>query len=158
MHQDLFRQYTQFLPTHTFRYVDVNGTRWPYLVGGRGEQALVLLPGAPGRAEAAFEYVQAFEGNYTVISVGYPADVATVEACLAGLVSILDAEGIERAHMVGGSYSGLLAQRFVRQYPGKVDRLVLSDTGVPRPERARKYRQYVRLLRLLPMPLVRALW
>jgi pimeloyl-ACP methyl ester carboxylesterase len=121
-------------------------------------QALVLLPGAPGRAEAAFEYVQAFEGDYTVISVGYPEDVAAVEACLAGLVSILDAEGIKRAHLVGGSYSGLLAQRFVRRYPGRVDRLVLSDTGMPRPHRARKYRRYVGLVRVLPMPVLRMLW
>lgn len=158
MPQDPFRQYRQFLATHPFRYVDVAGTRWPYIVGGSGESALVLLPGAPGRAEASFEYVLAFEREYTVISVGYPAEVTTVEACLRGLASITEAEGFGRAHMVGGSYSGLLAQRFVRQYPGKVDRLVLSDTGVPRPGRAGKYRRYVWLLRVLPMPVVRALW
>jgi pimeloyl-ACP methyl ester carboxylesterase len=158
MPKDSLRQYKQFLSTHPFRYVDVDGTRWSYIVAGHGESALVLLPGAPGRAEASFEYVLAFEREYAVISVGYTAEVATVEACLRGLASIMDAEGFGRAHMVGGSYSGLLAQRFVRQYPGKVDRLVLSDTGVPRPERARKYRRYVWLLRVLPMPVVRALW
>ena len=152
------RQYKHFLAAHPFRYVDVGGTRWPYIVGGHGQRALVLLPGAPGRAEASFEYVLAFEREYTVISVGYPAEVVTVEECLRGLASVMDAEGLRRAHVVGGSYSGLLAQRFVRQYPGRVDRLVLSDTGVPRPERARKYRRYVRLLRVLPMPVVRAFW
>jgi pimeloyl-ACP methyl ester carboxylesterase len=138
--------------------VDVGGARWPYIVGGCGEQAVVLLPGAPGRAEAAFEYVRAFEGEYTVISAGYPAEIATVEECLHGLAGVMDAEGFGRAHLVGGSYSGLLAQRFVRRYPGRVDRLVLSDTGVPRLERARRYRRYVGLLRVLPMPIVRALW
>lgn len=158
MTKDPLLEYKQFLATHPFRYITSGDMRWPYLVGGRGEQALVLLPGAPGRAEASFEYVRAFEGDYTVISVGYPADLATVEECLRGVADILDAEGFERAHVVGGSYSGLLAQRFVRRYPGRVDRLVLSDTGVPRPARARKYRRYVSLLRVLPMSVTRALW
>ncbi len=158
MTKDPLHEYKQFLAAHPFRHIISGGMRWPYLVGGRGEQALVLLPGAPGRAEASFEYVRAFERDYTVISVGYPADLATVEQCLRGVARILDAEGFERAHMVGGSYSGLLAQRFVRRYPGRVDRLVLSDTGVPRPDRARKYRRYVWLLRVLPMFVIRALW
>ncbi|HEX8598037.1 MAG TPA: alpha/beta hydrolase [Chloroflexia bacterium] len=158
MTKDPLQQYKQFLATHPFRYVTSSGMCWPYLVAGRGEQALVLLPGAPGRAEASFEYMRAFERHYTVISIGYPADLATVEECLHGVVRILDAEGFECAHVVGGSYSGLLAQRFVRRYPGRVDKLVLSDTGVPRPARARKYRRYVRLLRVLPMFVIRALW
>ncbi|MDQ5825503.1 MAG: alpha/beta hydrolase [Chloroflexota bacterium] len=158
MTKNPLQAYKQFLATHPFRYITSGGMRWPYLVGGRGEQALVLLPGAPGRAEASFEYVRAFEGDYTVISVDYPADLATVEECLRGVAAILDAEGFQRAHIVGGSYSGLLAQRFVRRYPGRVDRLVLSDTGVPRPYRALKYRRYVWLLRVLPMPVIRVLW
>ncbi|MEA2575733.1 MAG: hypothetical protein QOH93_3031 [Chloroflexia bacterium] len=158
MTEDPLQQYQQFLATHPFRHITSGGMRWSYLVAGRGDRALVLLPGAPERAEASFEYMQAFEHDYMVIAVSYPADLATVEECLHGVVSILDAEGFERAHMVGGSYSGLLAQSFVRRYPDKVDRLVLSDTGVPRPDRARKYRQYVRLLRILPMPIIRLLW
>lgn len=158
MTKDPLQKYRQFLAAHPFRYITCGGMRWPYLIGGRGEQALVLLPGAPGRAEASFEYIRSFEGDYTVISVGYPADLATVEECLRGVAGVLDAEGFERAHVVGGSFSGLLAQRFVRRYPGRVDRLVLSDTGVPRPERARKYRRYVWLLRVLPMFVIRALW
>ncbi len=152
------QSYKHFLATHPFSYVNSGGMHWPYLVGGHGQQALVLLPGAPGRAEASFEYIQAFGREYRVIAVSYPPDLATVEECVRGVAAILDAEGFKRAHMVGGSYSGLLAQRFVRRYPGRVDRLVLSDTGVPRPERARKYRRYIWLLRVLPMPVIRALW
>ncbi|HEX8230809.1 MAG TPA: alpha/beta hydrolase [Chloroflexia bacterium] len=158
MTKDPLQQYKQFLATHPFRYVTSGGMRWPYLVSGQGEQALVLLPGAPGRAEASFEYMRALERDYTVIAVSYPADLTTVEGCLRGVRRILNAEGFVSAHMVGGSYSGLLAQRFVRRYPGRVSRLVLSDTGVPRPSRARKYRRYVWLLRVLPMFVIRAIW
>lgn len=154
----LSRQYSLFLTSHPFRHIDVAGVRWPYIVAGRGKETLLLLPGATGRVEASFEYVRVFERDFTVVSVGYPAEMSTVEECLEGLASILDAADIRRACVVGGSYSGLLAQSFVRRYPGRVSKLVLSDTGVPRAERARKHRRYIALLHLLPMFAVRALW
>lgn len=155
---NLFRQYELFLASHPLRYVEVAGARWPYIISGRGEETLLLLPGAPGRVEASFEYVGAFEQDFNVISVGYPAEMTTVNECLEGLASIMDTERIGRASVVGGSYSGLLAQSFVRRYPERTSRLVLSDTGVPRPGRVRKHLMYVALLLLLPMFVVRALW
>lgn len=44
------------------------------------------------------------------------------------LARFLDAVGVERAHVVGLSWGGVLAQDFYRLYPARVSRLVLADT------------------------------
>ncbi len=44
------------------------------------------------------------------------------------LLGLLDALGIEKAHLVGLSNGGMIAIRFALEYPERVDRLVLVDT------------------------------
>lgn len=153
--QDILRD---FRASHHYKATLVGGTRWEYIVCGRGVETLLLLPGAPGRGETAFQHILAFEADYRVIAPSYPAPPTTIKEMLAGLLGIMAAEGVEKAHLVGGSYSGLIAQNFVRQYREKVDRLVLSDTGVPSRKRARKYTRYLAILKALPLPAIRTLW
>jgi pimeloyl-ACP methyl ester carboxylesterase len=43
-------------------------------------------------------------------------------------VAVLDAAGIERAHVLGVSLGGMIAQEVAIGYPGRVDRLVLGCT------------------------------
>jgi 3-oxoadipate enol-lactonase len=43
-------------------------------------------------------------------------------------VAVLDAEGIERAHVVGASLGGMAAQELAAAFPERVDRLVLACT------------------------------
>jgi pimeloyl-ACP methyl ester carboxylesterase len=148
----------RFRASHPYRSLDVGGVRWEYIACGQGDDVLLLLPGAPGRADTAFEHVLHFEGSYRVIAPCYPAQPTTVAQVLDGLVGILNAEGVEAAHVVGGSYSGLIAQSLVRGYPGRVAGLILSDTGVPNVERARKYSRYLVILRALPGWAVRVVW
>ena len=42
---------------------------------------------------------------------------------------VLDTLGVERVHVMGVSWGGGLAQQFARQYPERVDRLVLAATS-----------------------------
>lgn len=44
------------------------------------------------------------------------------------LAAVLDGSGVARAHVVGMSLGGLVAQEFAGRFPGRVDRLVLVDT------------------------------
>ena len=44
------------------------------------------------------------------------------------LAELLDREQVDRAHVVGISLGGLIAQQFAARYPDRVDRLVLVDT------------------------------
>lgn len=119
---------------------------------------MLLLPGAPGRADTAFEYILALEPTYRVLAPDYPDRPDTLEALLSGLIDIIRAEGISSVSLTGGSYSGLIAQAMVRRYPDYINNLVLSDTGVPDIARGRRYSRYLLLLEALPLPAIRALW
>lgn len=51
------------------------------------------------------------------------------------LVELLDAEGIERASLVGLSWGGMIAQIVAGTAPARVDKLVLADSGHDASER-----------------------
>lgn len=57
-----------------------------------------------------------------------PPDSFTVTDWAHTLGSFLDATGVQRAHFLGLSWGGMLAQEFYRLYAARVDRLVLVDT------------------------------
>jgi pimeloyl-ACP methyl ester carboxylesterase len=57
-----------------------------------------------------------------------PPDTFTTANYARCLASFLDALTIERAHVLGLSWGGILAQEFYRLYPERVRRLVLADT------------------------------
>ena len=52
----------------------------------------------------------------------------TIEDLSGQLAGVLAAQGIERAHVMGISLGGLVAQHFAATRPAKVDRLLLCDT------------------------------
>lgn len=135
----------------------MSGVCWEYILCGCGEEALLLLPGAPGLGEVAFQLIMRFEQAYRVLSPSYPSPITTVGGLVDGLADILRAEQIFQVSVVGGSYSGLIAQQFVRRYPGSVKKLILDHAGVPRPDRVRTYEIYSAIVSLLPLAFLRAL-
>lgn len=56
----------------------------------------------------------------------------------ADLNFLLDNLGIEKNHLVGHSFGGLVALHYTVLHPGRVDKLVLVDTGIPAVEKERK--------------------
>ena len=132
------------------------GLEWEYVACGAGPGTLLVLPGGLAVAETAFRYIRRFEPHRRVIAPTYPEDAATIAQLTAGLAGLIAAEGAP-ATVIGGSYSGLVAQCLVRAAPHMVERLVLSDTGVPRPGRARAMAALAPLIRLGPLPLLRGL-
>jgi pimeloyl-ACP methyl ester carboxylesterase len=52
----------------------------------------------------------------------------TVRELAGDVVAVLDAAGIERAHVIGTSLGGMVAQELAIQHPERVDRLVLACT------------------------------
>lgn len=54
-----------------------------------------------------------------------PYDIGMMAADAAG---VLDAAGVTRAHVMGASLGGMIAQTLALEYPGRVDRLILACT------------------------------
>jgi pimeloyl-ACP methyl ester carboxylesterase len=150
-----FDQLVRFRADHPGKHTFVQGVKWDYLASGRGSEALLILPGLLGIGEMSFQHIRAFESDYRVIVPSYPFEITVVKKMADGIAAVLDAEGIQQAHVLGGSYGGMVAQCLVRRYPQRVLSLVLSHTGGPRPERAAANRRFIVLLRLLPMSLLR---
>ena len=57
-----------------------------------------------------------------------PAGPYTASAMAADAAAVLDAAGVERAHVVGASLGGMVAQAFAAEHRGRLDRLVLACT------------------------------
>lgn len=126
----------EFRLTHPYKQLIVGDTKWEYMSCGQGEQTLLLLPGALSVGESTFPLITAFENEYRIIAPSYALSLTMTGLC-RGLAHILETEALNRAHVLGGSFGGLVAQYFVRQYPAKARSLILSHTFVLTPKYAK---------------------
>lgn len=132
------------------RYVDCGGVRTRILESGSGPP-LVLLHGTGGHAEAFIRNLASLSRDFHVIAydmVGHgfsekPDHPYTLDTYCDHLLAVLDALGIERAHLSGESLGGWVAAWFARHHPGRLDRLVLAVPGnvTSKPETMRKIRE-----------------
>jgi pimeloyl-ACP methyl ester carboxylesterase len=118
-----------FRLTHPYKHLAERQADWEYISCGQGEQALLLLPGALSVGESTFPLIKAFENQYRIIAPSYSLSL-TMSGLCEGISQILEAEAVREAHVLGGSYGGLVAQYFVRQFPAKVRSLILSHTFI----------------------------
>ncbi len=144
------------MENHPPRRLTVGGVEWQYLAGGAAKSAVVFFPGGIRVADFFFPLLTALEENHRVVAPSYPP-VATMDELVLGVAAILDAEGIPRAHVIGESFGGQVAQVFVRRYPERVDRLILANTAPPHSGLARPLRWMVQVLLRTPTPLLRML-
>jgi len=147
-------QLRRFRATHLYKQYNVAGAHWEYILCGYGQEPLLLLPGVHGLGEVAFQLILRFEQGYRIIAPSYPSDVATIARLVDGLASILTVENLSQVNVVGGSFSGMIAQQLVRRHPNRVKKLVLDHAGVPRRDRTKKYRFYGKILSFLPLALI----
>src|SRR3989304_1978458 len=114
---------------------EVNGLSVAYGRAGGGP-VLVLLHGFLLDARVWRPQLENLPDHFTVIAwdapgAGQSSDppdtfgIGDWAECLAGL---LDAAGINRAHILGLSWGGVLAQEFYRRHSTRVLSLVLADT------------------------------
>lgn len=95
---------------------------------------LLWLVGLGGRCEFWRPQIAAFNDRFDCLSFDHrntgdslPSDLRTTVAGLAAdAIALLDTLGIERAHVVGHSLGGAIAQHIAVHAPQRVDRLVLS--------------------------------
>lgn len=127
--------------------------------GPRTATPVLIIPGGPGLA-SVLPYRglrrRATGGGLDVIMVEHrgigrsrhdlagrvlPSEAMRVTAVLDDLAAVLDAEGVERAHVVGSSYGSYLASGFGARHPDRVAGMLLDSalqsTGDLAWERAR---------------------
>jgi 3-oxoadipate enol-lactonase len=127
---DLAERLTLFRRDYPYREITVHGTPWRYRVGGVPDgPTVLLLPGATMVPDPFFEVIEALGRRYRVIAAAYPP-VQTMAALVAGVAAILDAADVSAPHVMGSSFGGYVAQCFVRNFPDRVDTLILAQTGV----------------------------
>ena len=139
------------------RRAEAAGHTWTYIASGSGAEAILILPGLHGLADAAFRYITALEPHYRVITPNYPAEVMTLAGMADGLAALLDLEGIEQAHVYGGSFGALIAQAFVRRHGERVLSVILEHPLFPRRRNGALILPLTVMARTLPEQILRML-
>ncbi len=127
----------------------VSGTLWEFAEVGAGDEALVFLHGLGASADAWFLPMEALSGRFRCLAPSYPP-LGSWEALGAGILALLDGEGIARAHFVGSSMGGVLAQFLASRAPERVRSLVLGNSFPPDSRIAALARRGRRLLPWVP--------
>jgi 3-oxoadipate enol-lactonase len=98
---------------------------WLVLVQGMGFDRLGWQP-VLGKLAGHFRLV--LMDNRGSGRSGRPAGAFAVADMVGDVVAVLDAAGIQRAHVLGASLGGMVAQELAITYPERVDGLVLACT------------------------------
>jgi HOMODA hydrolase len=109
--------------------------------GAKNAEALILMHGIGGHLEAYARNVVALADRYRVVAfdfVGHGLSEKkldldyTPDAYAEHLRELMDALGIEKAHVSGESLGGWVTGKFALRYPGRVMKLVLNTSaGLP---------------------------
>jgi pimeloyl-ACP methyl ester carboxylesterase len=152
---EMVERLRQFRERYPYKAATIDGVTWRYIDTGKDKQTVLALSGAACIAEISWRTIERLGQTYRVIAPDYPAIDANA-GLVDGLISLLDREGIESAHVMGGSYGGLVAQVFVRRQPNRTASLILSHTLLPDRETGRSISKTLRWLKLMPQPVLRA--
>ena len=106
-----------------------------YEIHGQGE-ALVLIMGYTASTAWWFRQVPVFSQQYRVVTFDSrgsgqsdkPDAPYSMEMMAGDLAGLLEAIGINKAHIFGVSMGGMIAQHFALRYPERVSSLILGCT------------------------------
>lgn len=115
-------------------YVNIGGSRLWYKETGAGEAVLQIHGGGLGHANFALA-TPILAQSFRVIDYdqrGYgqsdrPNQHYDIDVWADDVASLLDALGLERAHIHGTSTGGMVALSFAARYPQRVDRLIINS-------------------------------
>jgi 3-oxoadipate enol-lactonase len=115
-------------------FARINGIDLNYETHGSGEP-LLLIPGLGSDATTWVPFISPYENCQTIIvenrgsgrSAKPPGPYST-ELMAEDAVALLEHIGIERAHVIGKSMGGMIAQWIAVRWPEKVRSLVLAST------------------------------
>lgn len=111
----------------------VTGGQISYLEKGSGPE-LLLMHGIGGNASSWRAQLQGLSENYRIIAWDAPGygnsklRTGTLEKYVAAVVGLLDFLDIRRAHILGHSMGGVIAQGVAGYAPDRLNKLILSST------------------------------
>jgi pimeloyl-ACP methyl ester carboxylesterase len=116
--------------------IQANGINIHYEIHGEGEP-VVLIGGLGADTFLWFRQTPELSKDFQVIvfdnrgagESDKPEESYSIKMFADDTAGLLKALGIARAHIIGASLGGLIAQEFALTYPQMVNRLVLASTG-----------------------------
>ncbi|GGM42080.1 alpha/beta hydrolase [Paraliobacillus quinghaiensis] len=116
--------------------IEANGIDFYYEIHGEG-QPLLLLEGLGYGSWMWYKQVKELSKHFKVIiidnrGVGYtdkPDEEYSIEMFADDAAAVLTKLGITKAHILGVSMGGFIAQQFAVSYPKMVDKLILCSTS-----------------------------
>ena len=117
--------------------MEFSGAEMYYDIQGSGE-TVVLVPGFASGAWSWAWQIEELAERFQVVTfdprgiarskIG-PGEKVSIDAISDDVAALLDEIAIPRAHILGISFGGFVAQNFAIRYPDRVDRLVLASTS-----------------------------
>lgn len=126
-------------------YAEVDGLRIAYHRGGTpGAPVIVMLHGYSADRQLWSRFARHFTKDYDVVipdlaghgdTAFNKGDDYSAPAQAARVAGLLDALGIDKAHVIGNSMGGFVTATFARRYPDRTLSICLSDAaGVRAPK------------------------
>lgn len=155
---DIVVQYENFKQNHPEKTILLNGLEWKYITGGVGDEVILLLPGGTRRPGMRFQFLLELEEDYKVISPAYPL-ICHMKSLIDGIAAILEYESIDNVNVFGASFGGLVAQFLLKEYPSRISKIILSNTGTAVPDNKflKKLIRFQKLVQFIPDRIVRTI-
>ncbi len=107
-----------------------------YKVSGEGHP-LILINGFGGTKNALFAVARAFAKHHRVVTFDNrgsggsdkPTSPYGINTMAGDTIRLMDFLGIEKAHLIGLSMGGMIAQEMAIDHSHRVDKLVLCSTS-----------------------------
>lgn len=151
--------FLDFLEDHPYSTISFRGKNLKYISSGQGDKTLVFLHGALVRPDMWFYPIIKLDEKFRIIAPFFPPNGIGVQEAANFVRSILEKENISKVVLIGYSYGGGVAQYFAEKYPERVDKLILSHTGLLRKEDGKqKLARAYKILRITPFFLLELLF
>jgi 3-oxoadipate enol-lactonase len=116
--------------------VEVSGITIGYDVNGHGEP-LILIMGMTGGRRHWFFQMHTYKKRYQVVTIDNrgvgdsdkPIESYDIKTMADDTIGVMDHLGIGKAHILGTSLGGIIAQEIAINYPERVRKLILGSTN-----------------------------
>lgn len=120
-------------------FAKINGLKLSYLIYGTGFP-VIFIHGYGAKKEIWRTQVVDISKKFKTITFDLrgtgesdrPNIPYTMNMLAEDVKGLMDFIGVEKAHLIGRSFGGMIAQHFVLKYPDKVDKLILIATNFGR--------------------------